>query len=154
MGTGTRELEKVVEILVSKDKHVAGLRFSRDGCAVVVVPRDGQVAQIFQLRLGPSVGKVMGDVVVEKKGKRLSVGVVAPAKRETRVPWNVYDLKRGRTSAVVEVVECAADGRWMAFATRKRTVHVFPVNPYGGKPDQRSHLEGRVRNVDELVSSE
>ena len=25
-----------------------------------------------------------------------------------------------------------------------------PVNPYGGKPDR--HLEGRVRNVDELVS--
>ena len=31
--------------------------------------------------------------------------------------------------------------------TRKRAVHVFAVNPYGGRPDQRSHLEGRVANV-------
>jgi hypothetical protein len=58
MGMGTRELEKVAEFLVSKDKHVAGLQFSMDECAVVIVPRDGQVAQKFQLRLGPSVGKV------------------------------------------------------------------------------------------------
>jgi hypothetical protein len=141
MGAWTRELEKVAEFLVSKDKHVAGLRFSSD-CAGVVVPCDGQVAQMFQLRLGPSVGKVMGDVGAEKKSKWLSVGVVV-AKRETRMPWHVYDLKRGRTSAV----GCANDG-WVAFATRKRTLHVFPVNPYGGKPDHGSHLEGRVRNVD------
>jgi hypothetical protein len=144
---GTREPEKVAEFLVSKDKHVAELQFSSDGCAVVVVPRDEQVAQMFQLRLGPSVGKVVGDVGVVKKGKRVSVGVVAAAERE---PWHVCDLKRGRTSAVVEAVECADDRRWVAFATRKRTVHVFPVNPYGGK----SHSEGQVRNVDELVSNE
>jgi hypothetical protein len=104
MGTGTREPEKVAEFLVSKDKHVTGLRFSSDGCAVVVVPRDGQVAQMFQFRLGPSVGKVVGDVGVEKKSKRVSVGVVT--KRETRMPWHVYDLRRGRTSAVVESGVC------------------------------------------------
>jgi hypothetical protein len=26
-------------------------------------------------------------------------------------------------------------------------VHVFPVNPYGGKVDVKSHMEGRVWNV-------
>ena len=151
-GVGVREPEKVAEFLVSKDKPVAGLRFSSDGCAVVVVPRDGQVAQLFQLRLGPAVGsRVAGEAsAVSKKSKRPSAGMVS--NRETRTPWHVYDLRRGRTSAVVEAVECADDGRWVAIATRKRTVHVFPVNPYGGKPDHRSHLEGRVRNVDELVS--
>jgi hypothetical protein len=44
-----KELEKIAEFLVSKDKQVAGLWFSSDGCAVVVVPRDGQVAQTYQL---------------------------------------------------------------------------------------------------------
>ena len=29
--------------------------------------------------------------------------------------------------------------------------HGFPVNPYGGKADIASHLEGRVRNVDVIV---
>ena len=52
-------------------------------------------------------------------------------------------------SAVVEAVECVDDGRWTTIRTRKRIVHVYPVNPYGGKP---SHLEGWVRNVDEVVS--
>ncbi|KAF8161700.1 hypothetical protein B0H34DRAFT_702189 [Crassisporium funariophilum] len=61
---------------------------------------------------------------------------------------HVYELRRGRTSAVVENVDWAKDGRWLAIGTRKRTVHVFPVNPYGGTADVASHLEGRVRNVD------
>jgi hypothetical protein len=73
-------------------------------------------------------------------------------RRGARMPWHVYDFRRGRTSAVVEVVECADDGRWVVIATRKRTIHIFPMNPYRGKPNQKSHLEGRVRNVDELVS--
>ena len=39
-------------------------------------------------------------------------------------------------------------------ATRRHTVHVsaHAVNLYGGKPDNRRHLEGQVRNVDEVVS--
>ena len=28
---------------------------------------------------------------------------------------------------------------------------MFAVNPSGGKPNQMSHLEGRVRNVDDVV---
>ena len=64
----------------------------------------------------------------------------------------MYDLRRGRTSATVEGVELADDSRWIAVGTRKRTVHIFPTNPYGGKPDHRSHLEGRVRNPIDLVS--
>jgi len=40
----------------------------------------------------------------------------------------------------------------VAIAMRKRIYHVFPVNPYGGKPDHGSQLEGRVRNIGGLVS--
>ena len=63
----------------------------------------------------------------------------------------MYDLRRGRTTAVVEGADWSKDGRWLAIWTRRRTVHVFPVNPYGGKTDIASHLEGRVRNVDAIV---
>ena len=42
---------------------------------------------------------------------------------------------------MVEAVEWANDGRWVALATiRNRTVHVFAVNSFGGKPDHTSHL--------------
>jgi hypothetical protein len=47
--SGVKEPEKIAEFLVSKDKQVVGLWFSSDGCAVVVVPRDGQVEQMYQL---------------------------------------------------------------------------------------------------------
>ena len=32
-------------------------------------------------------------------------------------------------------------------------MHVFAVNPYGGPPDVRSHLEARVGNVELVVRS-
>ena len=59
----------------------------------------------------------------------------------------VYELYRGHTTAVVEGFDWARDGRWMALGTRNRTVHVFAVNPYGGPPDVKTHLEAKVRNV-------
>jgi hypothetical protein len=67
-------------------------------------------------------------------------------------PYHIYDLRRGRTSAVVEGVDWTDDGRWAAIGTKKRTVHVFAINPYGGSPDVRSHMDGRVMNIMELVS--
>jgi hypothetical protein len=67
-------------------------------------------------------------------------------------PVHVYDLQRGRTNAVIENISWSGDMRWVAIGSRKRTVHVFPVNPYGGRPDDASHLEGHVRNATELVS--
>jgi hypothetical protein len=45
------------------------------------------------------------------------------------------------------------DGRWTELETRNRTVHVFAVNPYGGPPDVKSHLEARVRIVELVVRS-
>ena len=45
----------------------------------------------------------------------------------------MYTLRRGRTSAVVEGADWLKDGRLLAIGTRKRTVRVFPYNPYGGK---------------------
>lgn len=67
-------------------------------------------------------------------------------------PWHMYDLHRGRTSAVVENLDLATDGRWIAVATQKRTVHIFATNPYGGQPDGQSHVKGRVCNSPKLVS--
>jgi hypothetical protein len=146
---GAAEPGKVAEFMVAKDRPIAGLAFSSDGCAVLVAPRDGQVLQVYQIRPGPAVGGGGGDGDVRAKRASITGGI---GRREARTPWHVYDLRRGRTSAVVEGAEWAEDGRWVAIGTRKRTVHVFAVNPYGGKPDHRSHLEGKVRNVAELVS--
>ena len=110
---------------------------------MVVSTEDGKVIRVFQVRPVASVlrGGSTGDSSHNGNG-----GGGASE------PWHIYNLRRGRTSAVVEGMKVSEDGRWVAVGTRKGTVHVFAVNPYGGKPDQRSHLEGRVVNVSELVS--
>ncbi|KAJ7430865.1 hypothetical protein FB451DRAFT_461394, partial [Mycena latifolia] len=101
---------------------VGGLAFARDGTRVVVVRRDGLGAGVWGIRPSPTSG---GDA---------------------QVPAQLYELRRGRTGAVVEGVVGARDGRFVALATRRRTVHVFAVNPYGGRADVRSHLGARVRD--------
>ncbi|KAJ7731421.1 hypothetical protein DFH07DRAFT_1065719 [Mycena maculata] len=102
------------------------LAFSADGTRLVVVRRDGLGAGVWGVRPGAPGVAVEGG------------GAAAPAQ--------LYELRRGRTGAVVEAVAGARDGRFVALATRRRTVHVFAVNPYGGRADARSHLGTRVRD--------
>lgn len=64
----------------------------------------------------------------------------------------MYDLRRGRTNAIIDGVDVAPDGRWVAMSSRNRTIHVYATNPYGGKTDERSHTGGKVVNCKELVS--
>jgi hypothetical protein len=119
---------KVAEFVTSKSQQVAKLAFSKDGCSLISVPENGQVVRVFRIRPIRSGDDKPGD------GVRL------------------YDLRRGRTSVLVEGLEGSRDGRWVAIGTKNRTVHVFPTNPFGGRPDVAGHLQGKVKNVDELVS--
>ncbi|KAJ6468146.1 hypothetical protein C8R47DRAFT_809941 [Mycena vitilis] len=103
---------------------VGCLSFSRDGTRLFVVRRDGLGASVWGLRPSPLMA---------------ADGQPQPA--------HLYALRRGRTGAVVEALAGARDGRFVALATRRRTVHVFAVNPYGGRADVRSHLGGKVRDA-------
>ncbi|KAK0505105.1 hypothetical protein EDD18DRAFT_1127752 [Armillaria luteobubalina] len=114
-----------------KHSSISSLSFSPDGCSLLSVSRDGQVSRIHRLRPAPS-----GIFSVSTFG----------------APQHVYDLRRGRTSAIVDYAEWSTDGRWIAISTRKRTIHIFAVNPYGGAPDVGSHMCGRVRNPESLQS--
>ncbi|KAH7923186.1 hypothetical protein BV22DRAFT_1015894 [Leucogyrophana mollusca] len=123
----------VAEFVALKHQPAVHLKFTHDGNSLIVSPRDGQVIRMFQIRPSPTaliqtLGGAVGD----------------------NVPWHIYNLRRGHTSAVIEGVELSPDGRWAAVGTRKHTVHIFPINPYGGAPDPRSHLEGRVWNAQEI----
>uniref|UniRef100_A0A8H7XKW3 BCAS3 WD40 domain-containing protein n=1 Tax=Psilocybe cubensis TaxID=181762 RepID=A0A8H7XKW3_PSICU len=135
---------KIDEFNASRSQPVAGLCFAQDGTSVGVITRDGHSVKVFRLRPVPSVVRLgernTSSELVEETG--LQEPPQGPRASQ------VYDLYRGRTSAVVEGVDWAKDGRWVAVGTRNRTVHVFATNPYGGKTDLRSHMEGRVRNVD------
>ena len=132
----------ISEFAVSKRQPISNLGFTKDGNSLIVSTEDGRVIRVFQIRPIPSVLR--------------SVRVGSPSEDTglaTAEPWHMYNLRRGRTSAIIEGLDASDDGRWIAVGTRRHTVHVFAVNPYGGKPDNKSHSEGRVQNTTELVST-
>lgn len=131
----------IAEFIASK-QPISQLEFVGDGNSLAVSSKDGHVVRIFHIKPPPSVSRDVSNTSVSG-----AEGTCIVSR-----PWHVYDLRRGRTSAVVEGISVSDNGLWAAVATRKRTVHLFAINPYGGKPDQRSHLDGRVQNVTELVS--
>ncbi|KAF8952387.1 hypothetical protein BDZ97DRAFT_1930866 [Flammula alnicola] len=122
-GTQGAAPTKIDEFNASRSQPVADLQFSKDGISVAVVLRNGHSVRVFKLHPTPSV------VVSARSGA-------------------IDELGGLDAHTVVEDLDWARDGRWLAVGTRNRTIHVFPVNPYGGKSDIRSHMDGRVRNVD------
>ncbi|KAI0084206.1 hypothetical protein BDY19DRAFT_997921 [Irpex rosettiformis] len=146
--SGAEEPRLVAEFVASKDQPISRIIFSDDGTSLLVAFKDGQTMKVFKLRPTPSV--FARQSVQGARSRRGSSGHVSPqTERQLDPPSYVYDLKRGRTSGVVESLDWATDGRWIAIGTRKRTIHLFATNPYGGPSDDESHLEGRVVNVKE-----
>jgi hypothetical protein len=141
---------KIDEFLVSRSQGVVDLKFAVDGTSVAAVLKNGHTVRVFKLYPMPSV--VLAAQVASAAATSIeSAEETSPGETAARKASQVYELHRGRTGATVEAMEWAKDGRWFGIATRNRTVHVFGVNPYGGKTDIKSHLEGRVRNVEVTV---
>ncbi|KAF8622444.1 hypothetical protein AX15_007027 [Amanita polypyramis BW_CC] len=142
----------VAEWLTSRSQPLAGLHFSPDGCNIVVVPMTGQVLQLYQIRPIPgTLRQAIGSgEAVSGDHAKTSKEVVG---RGGEAMVRMYHLHRGRSQAIVDDVAWAPDGRWVAIGTKRPTIHAFAMNPYGGKPDLRSHTKGKVMNVNELQPS-
>ncbi|KAF9652801.1 hypothetical protein BDM02DRAFT_2601811 [Thelephora ganbajun] len=150
----TPEPEVATEVVIPRSQPISKLSFSNDGTRLAVSSKDGHIVRVYDIRptskvirqvlAGPRSGLDSGyaDDLRSLIHAGLHTGQVAPV--------HVYDLQRGRTNAVIENISWNDDTRWLAIGSRKRTVHVFPVNPYGGRPDDASHLEGRVKNATEF----
>ncbi|KAG6839768.1 hypothetical protein C0991_011821 [Blastosporella zonata] len=158
-GKGKGKGDVVVEFPVDKDRPLARLSFTYDGCSIGAVSWDGQGVKIYQIRPQPPQLASSGSSSPHSHSHSTHIQSShshspssTSAEGRTGSAWQVYHLRRGRTGAVVDGLEWSRDGRWAALGTRKGTVHVFGVNPYGGRPDVKSHWEGRVRNVDATQS--
>ncbi|KAH7888262.1 hypothetical protein F5I97DRAFT_1926687 [Phlebopus sp. FC_14] len=141
--------QPIAEFVAAKHQPISHLKFTHDGNSLIAGPKDGQVVRLFQirpsslaLRAGPSSGARGSGV------GSASMHASPSSSSEEDAPWHIYNLRRGRTSAVIESIEISPDGRWVAVGTGKRTVHIFAINPYGGQPDLRSHTHTRIWNVD------
>ncbi|OCH85153.1 hypothetical protein OBBRIDRAFT_798469 [Obba rivulosa] len=152
---------KVTDFIVSKSESISRIHFSGNGTSVAISMKDGRVTRIFNLRplseaVRSSLHKYAPSSDDGTSALREPPGLGERRQLDSTVllqsdrPWHVYNLRRGRTSAVVDALDWANDGRWFALTTRKRTVHVFAINPYGGQPDHASHLVGKVVNTAEL----
>jgi len=147
---------KIDEFNASRSQTLANLKFSPDGTSLAVITRDGHSVKIFKIHPTPSILLPARSAALEETG--LTSGAAGSGgfgfgDLDRKSATQVYDLHRGHTTAVVEGFDWARDGRWTALGTRNRTVHVFAVNPYGGPPDVKSHLEARVGNVELVVCS-
>lgn len=130
------------QYMVSKHQPISELTFSEDGTSLAVALKDGRAMRVYRLR--PSPKEFRNQAAAEDK--------TSYDDNESPPPWHIYDLRRGRTPAIVEHVSWAHDARWLGVCTRKRTVHIFALNPYGGPTDEASHVKGKVMNVGEMVS--
>jgi len=144
---------KIDEFNASRSQTLAGLKFSPDGTSLAVITRDGHSVKIFKLHPTPSTLITARSAALEEIGLASGTGSgeFRHSDLDRKSATQTYDLHRGHTTAVVEGFDWARDGRWAALGTRNRTVHVFAVNPYGGPPDVKSHLEARVRSVELVV---
>lgn len=59
---------------------------------------------------------------------------------------HLYTLFRGATSASVQDIAVSWDSRWVAVSTLNGTTHIFPITPYGGEVNVRTHTSNRVVN--------
>lgn len=164
--------ERLSDFSVPSGQVVADLKFSEDGTGIAVIPSDGSIVRIYQIKPqsrvlrraalnnmanvhGPREKAVSPSARKEILGSSDDQYGLQSSSNESEglsVPWHLYDLHRGRTSAVVESVKISHDCRWVGVISRKRTIHVYATNPYGGRADEASHLEGKVRNTVEVVS--
>ncbi|KAG5351730.1 hypothetical protein C0989_005131 [Termitomyces sp. Mn162] len=125
----TNAKEDIVVSIKPDTERLSKLFFAPDGCSIGAVAWDGTGVRVYQLR--PRAADVR-----LHRGESEGEG--------TQGALEMYHLRRGRTGAVVDGVGWSRDGRWVAMGTRRGTLHVFGVNPYGGRMDLRSHWEGRA----------
>lgn len=59
---------------------------------------------------------------------------------------HLYTLHRGDTTAKVTDISFTRDSRWVAVSTHRGTTHIFPITPYGGPVNVRTHCQARVVN--------
>ncbi|XP_060579314.1 BCAS3 microtubule associated cell migration factor-like [Ruditapes philippinarum] len=59
---------------------------------------------------------------------------------------HLYTLHRGETTAKVIDISFNHDSRWITVSSHRGTTHLFPITPYGGSVNIRTHCKPHVVN--------
>ena len=113
--------EWVIAHFQAHQDPICALEFNNNGRLLVTADSLGQYFNIYQIN--------------------------ANAYKSTRtVVKHLYSLYRGDTSAKVRNICFSGDSRWLAISTKRGTTHIFPLNPYGGPVNMRTHSKPHVVN--------
>lgn len=139
----------VVSIIDVNQVHSQEVRLSELG-------REGGVVAHFVAHTGPNVNVAAlafnpsGTLLLSAstEGHHFHVFRILPhpwLSSETAV-HHLYTLFRGATAGLVQDICFSADSRWVAVSTLNGTTHIFPITPYGGIINVRTHTSPRVVN--------
>ncbi|CAI8047222.1 Breast carcinoma-amplified sequence 3 homolog, partial [Geodia barretti] len=101
--------------------HIAALTFDPSGTLLVTASTEGHLFNVFRL-------------------------VPHPWLSSKSAVTHLYTLFRGATSASVHDIVVSCDSRWVAVSTLNGTSHLFPITPYGGEMNVRTHTRNKVVN--------
>eukprot|EP00118_Oscarella_pearsei_P022758 m.266275 g.266275 ORF g.266275 m.266275 type:complete len:855 (+) comp40499_c0_seq22:72-2636(+) len=133
----------VVDIFKIKEKLVVE---KQDTGEAIVAHFEAHVGQpIVALSFDPS-GQLL--VTACKLGHNFHVFRILPhpCHPSLGVIHHLYTLFRGDTEAIVQGISFTPDSRWVAMSTQRGTTHVFPITPYGGPIENRTHTQSHVVN--------
>lgn len=111
----------VAHFLANAEEPVACVQFNANGSMLLTAGTSGQHFDVFLLLPHPGAP---------------SLGAVQ----------HLYSLQRGTTVARIQSVSFALDSRWVAVSTVNGTTHIFPITPYGGPVNVRTHTSRRMLN--------
>lgn len=111
----------LVHFLANTAEPVTYTKFNRNGTLLLTAGPSGRTFDVFLLLPHPS-SPCLGAV------------------------QHLYVLQRGATIAKILDISFASDSRWVAISTANGTTHVFPITPYGGAINFRTHAGPKVVN--------
>ncbi|KAI8089343.1 uncharacterized protein BX664DRAFT_263994 [Halteromyces radiatus] len=87
---------------------------------------------------------------ISKQGHTFHIFSLYPTDKHLGNAAHLYNLSRGYTDAQVEDCQFSIDSTWCAVTTARGTTHMYTINPYGGKPEINSHVNGKINNLADL----
>ncbi|XP_045480086.1 breast carcinoma-amplified sequence 3 homolog isoform X2 [Harmonia axyridis] len=118
---GSLPSEAIVAHFMAHSDCIVQLEFDNSGMLLLTADLKGYDFHVFRIHPHP-LGSHLGSV------------------------HHLYTLHRGDTSARIQSMSFSSDSRWVAVTSSRGTTHVFPITPYGGNINNRTHTNRHVVN--------
>ncbi|KAK9898692.1 hypothetical protein P389DRAFT_167241 [Cystobasidium minutum MCA 4210] len=150
-------LIRIAHFKPSRSHPLTLLSINPNGTLILTSSSEGHSFHIFELRppscagnspirtSSPSRGAPAHHRGSSRGGKALQA-----SNADLKV-WHRYRLNRGLTVAKTVSAQWSPDSRFVLVSTSRGTVHVYPINPLGGRATPETHLSSIVKNEKTLA---